>query len=409
MTAVDVAPRVLIASYPRTGSTAMERILDLVLPGSGGLVHEPYNRHGGPGALDFWETVDTLAVETRVLKHHPGSLLSDRQNTYLYRSWLAAEGTIVHLTRGDLRAQAKSLLIARNLNSYHRGHRVGRVDPADLATELADLTAEVEHQSALLAGFPTIEVGYETVFGGPLEKRLNAVRELVSSVHPDLATRMGQLTEQVAEIVGPGGRVRPSPETDTVELISQIPTMRGLVGLLAPEECAAWVEAARAGPAARLDPTTGLSVQGAVDVMGDTAVEHLLDSLEREMRESRGIRLRPREAAPPVLVIYDGDRYPDHDLGLHHPLPARRDIAVDFAVSLSPDGTWEGGGVHLSGLGSDPESLTSGIAHYFSSALGARRNPVTSGRLVSLVGRIPLEPGQILAPGQVIGDGDHWR
>ncbi len=387
----------------------MERVLDVLLPGSGGLVHEPYNRHGGPGALDFWGSVAEVTSSARVLKHHPGSVLSDRQNSILYRRWTEAGGTIVHLTRSDLRAQATSLLIARHLNSYHRSHRVSGVDPDELEAELADLQAEVDHQSRVLASFPTVEVTYESVLDGPVDRRLAALAELAAAIAPELPDRLADCREQVVEIVGPGGQVRPSGEDDTVNLISQVPMVRGTLPLLSPDECRAWVQAAARRPGSQGERPSGVVAYPAVEIMGDSEVARLVASFDQRLRETRGIRLLPEEAESPVVVVYDGDHHPDHDLDLHHPLPSRRDIAMDFAVALSPDGSWAGGGVHLAGRGTDPESTRSGHAHYFSSAIGARRNPVTSGRLVSLVGRIPLAPGQILAPGQVLGDGDHWR
>jgi len=371
------------------------------------VVHEPYNRHGGPGTRDFWTSVEDLAESARVVKHHPGNLLSDRQNTHLYRRWLDSGGTIVHLVRRDLTAQARSLLIARNLNSFHRGHRVGEVDPGALALELADLREEVGHQSALLGEFPTVEISYEEILDGPVGARLDALTDLVGRIDPALVPEQGW-DPPVRELLSPAGRVRPPEGEPVVRLVAEIPTMWGWIPLMGEDECREWEHA--------LDPLTrgrgglrGLTVAPAEKVMGEKRVRELVHRISEAMTSERGIRLLPEAARSPVLMAYDGEHHPDHDLTLHHPLPPNRDLAVDFAVGLSPPDQYGGGGVHLSGVGVVPPSPEAGRLLYFSSAVGGRRQAVSSGHLAALSGRIPLAPGQLLAPGQVLSSGDHWR
>jgi len=97
--------------FPRAGLSSTGRCRTL---------HEPFSKYWGPDQVGF-DQVARVVASTDLIKHHPGNILSTRQNRQLYADWISAGGRIVHLSRQDVRAQAKSLVIARGLNSSHGG------------------------------------------------------------------------------------------------------------------------------------------------------------------------------------------------------------------------------------------------------------------------------------------------
>jgi hypothetical protein len=407
MAEATVGARVLLAAYPRSGSTALGECLAALLGPDAGVVHEPFRQQPGRDRRDFSEGLHPVVETARLVKHHPGNLLSRRQNLMLYREWIANGGTIVHLVRHDREAQARSLLIARALNSYHRPHLVDTVPRARLEAEMGELTHEVDEQSGILAEVPHQSVSYEALFGGTLDSRLRSLDELLDRIDPAITYRAASpaARRRVRGLLDPGHRLsRDSTRTERVALIDQVPLMVSTSPWLSTPEAetlSAQLHEVVSGSTVGTGPH-GVRFSWLREALSPAA----FDSVDRQIREclvhNSGLELTEDMELPLAVMVYDGDRYPDHDVGLFPTLPTSNRPALNISLTLG--GTLPGSeaGVRLAGHGrmvTKPGELL-----HFSSSFGARREVVTAGSLICLVGSYGLEPSQILCAGQVFGD-----
>ncbi len=396
-------PRVLIASYPRTGSTTLEAALRSMAGPDAVVLHEPFRSQPTPHSRTFATDLAEVAAETDVLKHHPGNVLSDRQNRLLYAAWLDGGGRIVHLRRSDVWAQARSLVIARAINSFHRPHRVGHVPPERVEAQHLELVAEIAHQSDVLADFDHVEVTYEGLCTGSTEDRIAAFERLLGRLDPASAGPVGaEARARLADVFSPRRQVRSTAATDRVPLVDQVPLFTDTVELLDPEACARLSDSidrylARhpGGNAA----SHGISTGWLADATGRSTAEGLRRHICERLATGASLRTTLGPDAPQLAFARcEGER--DHDLDLW-PLPIGSELLIAFTIALSDPATYVGGETHVSGWGPHSGSRRRGHLHYFASGLGARRAVVQEGSPITLIGALRPAPGQILAAGQL--------
>lgn len=391
----SVLPPVLIAAYPRSGSTSLAKCLSVVMGES--YLHEPFRQQRGTGSFYFNDLANVVG-EHRLIKHHPGNLLSRRQNTELYQAWLNKSGKIVHLIRGDVEAQAKSMAIARSLNSYHRPHQVNEVPTQRVQAELAALKHEIDYETDTLSQFDPIVVRYEDLFAGSLAQRRDHFQALLQRLDPTVcwaALSLEQRT-QVDEYLSPRSRVS-QPAAERVRLVDQVPL---ICKSASPFATGLIDEIAR----------SALPIAPAEDVLemhGVTSLYCAHPSIGAHLREIitqlSTASLDADPVAPIRLMRYDGDTTPDADVGVFaDKLPATTSIAFSLCIE-APTNPGEGR-VRLSGRNTLTESEEPGLLTLWTTTYGARRDPITAGSAQFLTGAFAVDPDQILSAGQLLGD-----
>lgn len=424
--------KVLIAAYPRSGSTALAKCLaSLAEAEPDTVLHEPFRQQAGPDTLPF-NQLNQVVDQVTILKHHPGNLLSDRQNGLLYQSWIDAGGTIIHLYRDDMIAQARSLAIARSLNSYHRRHQVDQVDQSRVDVEHSALLTERSEQTKTLALFSHLEVSYEKLFTGDLNHRLANLDDLLRQIpgakpiehaKPETALRVRTVLDPAAK-VGPPNQL-PADQERPIKLIDQVPLIAGLAVFAGTEnlslqlrDAAAKADTSAGSCKGEIPISYGISGFKLADAVGDADAKATEDQIRQLLERAGGFQNLGAPLSPLTVMNYDGDRWPDHDVGVFAAPSSSSQPCVQFSLTLAgPSQDTPGPGAVSSDPSSvDPSSVAIrlgghgqiatqvGELCFFTNTHSSRREPIRRGQASVVTGAFAMDTAQILVAGQLLGD-----